>query len=168
VKRVLAAAVVAIFLSGCAGYRLGDVKPYTLRNVKNIAVKTFTNNTYTPRVEVLVTNTVIKQLQQDGTFRITTEDKADAILDGVVQGIGRGPARAVRGNVLASSEFNLGVTVGYTLRTKDGAAVAGPGAISGGTSFFVGGDPQQDERQALPLAVEDLAVRLVSQLSEGW
>ena len=167
-KRVLAAAVVAIFLSGCAGYRLGDVKPYTLRNVKNIAVKTFTNNTYTPRVEVLVTNTVIKQLQQDGTFRITTEEKADAILDGVVQGIGRGPARAVRGNVLASSEFNLGVTVGYTLRTKDGAAVAGPGAISGGTSFFVGGDPQQDERQALPLAVEDLAVRLVSQLSEGW
>ena len=167
-KKLLATACVAVFLTGCAGYRLGDVKPYALRDVKNIAVKTFTNNTYSPRVEVLVTNTVIKQIQQDGTFRITTEDQADAILDGVVQGIGRGPARAVRGNVLASSEFNLGVTVGYTLRKKNGAAVAGPASISGGTSFFVGDDPQQDERQALPLAVEDLAVRLVSQLSEGW
>ncbi|HSH40460.1 MAG TPA: LPS assembly lipoprotein LptE [Chthoniobacterales bacterium] len=167
-KRLAAAALVAACLTGCAGYRLGEAKPYALRNVKNIAVKTFTNNTYTPRVEVLVTNTVIKQLQQDGTFRITTEDKADAILDGVVSGIGRGPARAVRGNVLASAEFNLGVSVGYTLRTKDGAAVAGPASISGGTSFFVGNDVTQDERQALPLAVEDLAVRLVSQLSEGW
>jgi hypothetical protein len=168
VKRLFAAAIVAVFFSGCAGYRLGDVKPYTLRNVKKIAVKAFTNNTYTPRVEVLVTNTIIKQFQQDGTFQITTEEQADAILDGVVTGIGRGPARAVAGNVLASSEFNLGVTVGFTLRTKDGAAVAGPAGITGGTSFFVGNDPQADERQALPLAVEDLAIRLVSQISEGW
>ena len=167
-KRLLTAAFVAVCLSGCAGYRVGEVKPYTMRGVKNIAVKTFTNNTYTPRVEVLVTSTVIKQLQQDGTYRITNEDQADAILEGVITGIGRTPARAVRGNVLASSEFNLGVSVAWTLRKKDGTAVAGPGSITGGTSFFVGGDPQSDERQALPLAIEDLSVRLVSQLSEGW
>jgi hypothetical protein len=120
---------VAVCLSGCAGYRLGDVKPYTARNVKTIAIKTFTNNTYTPRVEVLITNTIVKQIQQDGTYRITTEDSADAVLDGVVLGIGRNPARAVRGNVLATSEFNLGVTVGYTLRLKDGTAIAGPGTL---------------------------------------
>ena len=167
-KRLLGAALVAVCLSGCAGYRLGDVKPHTLRNVRTIAVQTFRNNTYTPRVEVLVTSTIIKQLQQDGTFQITTEDKADAVLDGVVVGIGRSPARAVRGNVLATSEFNLGVTVGYTVRTKDGNAVVGPGNMSGGTSFFVGNDVTADERQALPLAVEDLAVRLVSQIAEGW
>ena len=167
-KPVFAAVLVAACLSGCAGYRLGEAKPYVMRDVKNVAVKTFTNNTYHPRVEVLVTNTVIKQLQQDGTYRITTEDNADAILEGTIVGIGRNPARAVRGNVLASLEFNLGVTVAWTLRKKDGTQVAGPGTVSGGTSFFVGGDPQSDERQALPLAVEDLAVRLVSHLSEGW
>ena len=167
-KPLFAAVFVAACLSGCAGYRLGEVKPYVMRDVKNIAVKTFTNNTYTPRVEVLVTNTIIKQLQQDGTYRITTEPNADAILEGTVVAIGRTPARAVRGNVLASVEFNLGVTVAWTLRKKDGTPVAGPASITGGTSFFVGGDPQSDERQALPLAVEDLAVRLVSHLSEGW
>lgn len=167
-KRLFLAAVVAVCFTGCAGYRLGDVKPYTARNVKTIAVKTFVNNTYSPRIEVLVTNTIVKQLQQDGTFRITNENQADAVLEGVVVGIGRNPARGVRGNVLAAAEFNLGVTVGYTLRLKDGTAIAGPGNISGGTSFFVGNDVTQDERQALPLAVEDLAVRLVSQLTEGW
>ena len=167
-KRLLAAALLAVCFTGCAGYRLGDVKPYALRDVKNISVKTFTNETYTPRVEVLVTNTVIKQMQQDGTYRITNDANADAILEGSIVGIGRTPARAVRGNVLRTTEFNLGVTVAWTLRKKDGSRAAGPGRIAGRTSFFVSGDPHADERQALPLAVEDLAVRLVSQLSEGW
>ena len=160
--------IVAACLSGCAGYHLGETKPSTLREVRTIAVLMFKNNTFTPRIESLVTNTVIKQFQQDGTYQITTPDKADAILDGVVKGIGRGPVRSVRGNVLATNEFNLGVTIGYTLRKKDGTAVAGPAEITGGTSFFVGTDVATDERQALPLATEDLAVRLVSQLSEGW
>jgi hypothetical protein len=32
----------------------------------------------------------------------------------------------------------------------------------------VGGDVQQDEQQALPLAAEKAAVQIVSYLSEGW
>lgn len=164
-----AVALTAAFcLSGCAGYRLGEVKPNTLRDIRTIAVPMFRNTTFTPRVEALVVNTIIKQIQQDGTYQITTADKADAVLDGTVVGITRGPARSVRGNVLATTEFNLGLTVSYALRKRDGTVVAGPGTIAGGTSFFVGSDVATDERQALPLAAEDLAVRLVSQLSEGW
>jgi len=168
VKRLVAAAIVAVGLSGCAGYRVGDVKPAYLRDVKTIAILNFKNTTFTPRVETLVVNTVIKQFQQDGTFQITTPDKADAVLDGVVSGVGRGPARSVRGNVLATREFNLTITVGYTLRARDGRPLVGPGTIAGSTSFFVGTDVTTDERQALPIAAENLAVRLVSQISEGW
>lgn len=167
-KRLLAGAAVVVCLSGCAGYRLGDVKPHTMREVRTIAVLMFKNNSFTPRVEGLVTSTIIKQLQQDGTYQITTADKADAILEGSVNGVGRNPVRSVAGNVLATSEFNLGVAVAYTLKKRDGTVIAGPGSITGGTSFFVGTDVATDERQALPLAAEDLAVRLVSQLSEGW
>lgn len=156
-----------VCLTGC-GYRVGEVKPHALRGIRSIAVTTFRNDTYLPRVESLVTNTVIKQLQQDGTYRLTTPGQADAILEGVVTEIERRPARSVRGNVLATTEFNLGMTVRYTLRAPNGKAVAGPGSISGRTSFFVGADVFTDERQALPLASEDLAVRLVSQLTEGW
>ena len=167
-KRLLVAALAVVCLSGCAGYRIGYVKPAYLSDVKKIAVLNFKNTTFHPRVETLVTNTIIKQFQQDGTFQITTPDKADAVLDGVVSGISRSPARSVRGNVLATTEFNLGLTVGYTLRGRDGKALAGPGNVSGGTSFFVGTDVTTDERQAIPLAAEDLAQRLVSQISEGW
>ena len=167
-KHVFVALLAAASLCGCAGYRLGDVKPNYLRGVKTIAVLNFRNTTFTPRVETLVTNTVIKQFQQDGTYQITTPDKADAILDGVVNGVSRSPTRSLRGNVLATSEFNLTVNVGYTLRGRDGKALVGPGSIGGTTSFFVGSDVITDERQALPLAAEELAMRLVSQISEGW
>lgn len=160
--------LVALLLSGCAGYHLGPATPAYLREIHSIAVPTFRNITLTPRIEVLVTGTVIKQFQQDGTFRIANEDSADATLKGEIVAVGRSPARSVRGNVLATTEFNLVVRVRYTLVGRDGKTIAGPSEAAGSTSFFVGEDVSTDERQALPLAAEELAGRLVTQLSEGW
>jgi outer membrane lipopolysaccharide assembly protein LptE/RlpB len=111
---------------------------------------------------------VIKQLQQDGTFRIVNEDTADATLKAEIVGINRAPARSVRGNVLSTTEFQLTMTVKYTLMGRDGKVLGSPGAVAGSTSFFVGLDVNTDERQAMPLAAEELARHLVSQLSEGW
>jgi hypothetical protein len=168
VKQTLSTLLFALLLSGCAGYHLGPATPAYLRQIHSVAVPTFRNGTLVPRVEVLVTGTVIKQFQQDGTFRIGTEDNADAILKGEIVAVGRSPARSVRGNVLATTEFNLALRVRYTLVGRDGRTIAGPSEAVGSTSFFVGEDVATDERQALPLAAEELAGRLVSQLSEGW
>jgi len=162
------ATVFCLALGGCLGYHVGPVKPYYLRDVHTIAVPTFKNRTLVPRVEVLVTDTVIKQLQQDGTFQVANGDKADATLEGEIDRINRLPARSVRGNVLATTEFSLGLIVKYSLIGRDGKPLAGPSQAVGTTSFFVSSDVTTDERQALPLATEDLATRLVSQLSEGW
>jgi Lipopolysaccharide-assembly len=155
-------------LVACLGYHIGPVKPYYLHDVRTIAIPTFENNTLIPRIEVLVTDTVIKQFQQDGTFQIASNENADAILKGEISRIARSPARSVRGNVLATSEFNLVMRLRYKLVGHDGKAIGPPGEVSGSTSFFVGTDVITDERQALPLATEELATRLVSQLSEGW
>ena len=162
------ATVFCLALSGCLGYHVGPVKPYYLRDVHSIAVPTFKNRTLVPRIEVLVTDTVIKQLQQDGTFQIESGDKADATLNGEVFRIVRAPARSVRGNVLATTEFALTLSVKYSLTGKNGEQLAGANEAIGTTSFFVSSDVTTDERQALPLATEDLATRLVSQISEGW
>lgn len=167
-KTSFCAVLVALALGGCAGYRIGEVKPAYLKDVHSIAIPMFKNGTFLPRIEGLITNTVIKQFQQDGTFRIANEDNADAILRCTITVIGRSPARSVRGNVLATTEFNLGIALSYTLVGRDGKTLTGPAVITGATSFFVGSDVTTEERQALPLAAEDLAVRLVSQLSEGW
>jgi len=160
--------LLAVLFSGCAGYHLGPAKPAALSQIHSLAVPTFRNSTLVPRIEVLVTGTVIKQLQQDGTYRIANEANADAILKGEIVRVGRSPARSVRGNVLSTTEFNLTVQVNYTLVGRDGKPLGTAGSAAGSTSFFVGTDVSTDERQALPLAAEELAGHLVSQLSEGW
>jgi outer membrane lipopolysaccharide assembly protein LptE/RlpB len=159
---------VSLLLTGCLGYHVGPVKPSVLRDVHGIAVPTFENKTLLPRVEVLITDSVIKQLQQDGTYRIANENNADAILKAEISEISRTPARSLRGNVLATTEFNLAMHVKYKLETRSGTVLMPSTEVVGTTSFFVGEDVTTDERQALPLAAEELAIHLVTQLSEGW
>jgi len=168
VKKISLTALGSLCLAGCLGYHIGPVKPQYLGDVHTIAIPTFKNQTLQPRIEVLVTGTVIKQFQQDGTFRIASNENADAILEGQIINVSRSPARSVRGNVLATTEFNLVMRVKYRLVGRDGHPLGPQGVASGTTSFFVGSDVATDERQALPLASEQLATQLVSQLSEGW
>jgi hypothetical protein len=168
VKKSLAAALACLVLNGCLGYHIGPAKPNYLRDVHTIAIPTFENKTLLPRVEVLVTGTVIKQFQQDGTYRIVSGETADATLKAEISRISRSPARSVVGNVLATSEFNLSMHVRWRLVGPDGKNLGPSGEVVGTTSFFVGTDVTTDERQALPLATEELANRLVTQLSEGW
>ena len=163
-----ATAIVCCGLTGCLGYHVGPAKPSYLRDVHTLAVPTFKNRTLVPRIEVLVTDTVIKQLQQDGTFKVASDGNGDATLEADIVQVDRTPARSVRGNVLATTEFNLTLRVRYHVVGRDGTMLVSATTATGRTSFFVGGDVVTDERQALPLATENLATQLVSQLSEGW
>jgi hypothetical protein len=168
----------AMLCVACSGYQLGPVKPTKLKGVHRICVKNFKNDTLEPRMEVALAGAVIKQLQIDGTYEITDESRADAILQGTLTSITRVPARVVRGNVLQASEYLLTVTCNYRLTNAHGGNVLDERTVSGTTNFFVSAglpaqsvlsaDTVQDQRQATPLAVADLATRISSQLSEGW
>jgi outer membrane lipopolysaccharide assembly protein LptE/RlpB len=165
--------LVALLFSGCAGYHIGPIKPKSMREVKTIAVPSFKNDTLEPRVEVLLANALIKQLQQDGTYKVVREGDADATFEGSLDEILRRPSRSVRGNVLQTREYTLILRVRFRVTDRSGRVLE-QRSLTGQTSFFVSGtdtlaaDVNQDERQALPLAAEDAAVRIVSQLSEGW
>ena len=164
----------ALILGGCAGYHIGPVKPARFDGVKTLAVSTFKNDTLQPRVEVLLANAVIKQIQQDGTYKVTDESNADALLEGTLEEIRRRPSRYVRGNVLQTREYTLQIRVRYKITQRGTGKLLDQRSVNGSTSFFVSGsgsiaaDVNQDELQAFPLAAEELAVRLVSQISEGW
>lgn len=164
----------AFIFSGCAGYTLGPIKPKIMRNVQTIAVPSFINETLEPRLEVLLANSVIKQIQQDGTYRIASEKDADAVLEGRIEEIERRPSRSVIGNVVRTREYTLLLRVRYRVYERATGRELDARPIIGQTSFFVSGtdnvaaDVRGDERQAIPLAAEDLAIRLVSQIAEGW
>ena len=175
----LALSLVAVLLcTACSGYHLGPVKPKAMKNVQRLCVKNFKNDTLEPRMEVLLANALIKQLHLDGTYEITDESRADAILQGTLTHINRIPARALRGNTLQSTEYLLTLRSTYRLTEARTDRLIDQRAVQGTTSFFVSGgstgqdlitaDSNRDERQAIPLAAENLAVQIASLVSEGW
>jgi Lipopolysaccharide-assembly len=139
-----------------------------MKGVQKIAVPILKNATIAPDIEALATTTLIRQIQQDGTYQVTGEDQADAIVRATITSVDRSKARSLVGNVLASSEFNLRVTIDFRIERPNTQQLLGRRSIEGDTSFFVGNDTASQEREAIPLAVQDAAVQFVSFLSEGW
>jgi hypothetical protein len=167
-KIIGAGAAVCASFAGC-GYHVGPVKPKFMGGINSIVIPTFRNQTLIPRIEVLVSDTVIRQIQQDGTYKVaSSNDTADAILEGEITQIKRRPDRSVIGDVQATQEFEMTLTIHYRIIRKATGEVVDDRTVNGTTEFFVSGDVNQDERQAIPLATQDAAIRMVSEISEGW
>ena len=168
-KTLLTAALVTgtLLLSGC-GYKLGEVRPTAMRSVRTLSVPNFKNDTYKPRLESLFADTVIKRLQQDGTYRIVNSANADAVLNCTITDVSRSSLRAVQNNVLATSEFGLTINLKYTIIDQARGTQLMSGTATGKSSFFSGNDIQTIERQAMSDAAADLANNLAAQITEGW
>lgn len=161
-------ALAATLVFSSCGYQLGDSKPTPMRSVRTLAVPTFINRTYENRIEVLAADTVVKQFQQDGTYAIVSENRADAILYGTITAVDRRSVRPVLSNVLATREFELIVRIEFEVVERVTGRVLLKGNAIGQTPFFTSPDLQQDEQQAIPLALQQAAVTIVSKVSEGW
>ena len=89
-----------------------------MRSVRTLAVPTFKNKTYEPRVEVLLADTLIKTLQEDGTYTIVSDDTADAIMNCTLNKVERRSIRSVQNNVLATAEFGLYLDIAYEVTDR--------------------------------------------------
>lgn len=165
--RILLIGAVVGVLSSC-GYQLGSAKPALLRNVTKLAIPTFKNKTLEPRIEVLLADSTVKAFQQDGTYEIVSDDRADAILYCTLDSIERRQARAVLNNVLATREFTLKLELKYELVDRVTGVALQRDTITGDTSFFINNDLQTDERQAIITAINELAQKLVGRIAEGF
>jgi len=171
--RSLLLSFLAFVLTGCAGYKIGPVKPKYMDGVTKLAIPNLHTDVLQPRIETLITNTVIHAFQRDGTFKIVDEKDADATLSLKLDSLDRRPNRNVVGNTLLTSEYQLVLRVSYRVLKRDGTQLDTRSA-SGVTYFFATGantisaDINQDEEQAIPIAAADMAGHLVSQVTEGW
>jgi len=191
ISAVTALLSVCLVFGGCAGYQLGDVKPSALAGIDQLHVPPFKNSTLEPRLSSLVTNSVIKQLQADGTYQVATRNNCDAILVGTITRIRKSQLRAVRTDTLQSQELQVHLEIEYQLvdpatgeeiRTtempskfggdeasdSDGVYRARIGRVQGSTIQFVDPSFQVGERNAFAVAAQDAASKLVSQLANGW
>jgi hypothetical protein len=154
-------------LTNCAGYQLGASKPRQMANVTKLAVPTFVNDTLEPRLEVLVTNALIKKLQMDGAYQIVPRSEADAVLYGTIEDIERSQFRSVRSNTLRSSEILNRLMVKYKIEDAAGTEIY-RGQERAWSNIVLDPSVQITERQGLADAAERLGIALASRISEGW
>ncbi len=178
--------------TACAGYHPGASKPHQLAAIKKLAVPTFKNDTLEPRIEVLVTNAVIKKLQMDGGYKIVPVSEADAVLKGTVTEITRHQFRSARADTLVTTEILVGLITKFTVEATNpdilaavkpatpapapapaGAVVKISNVVYAGqthdaSNIVVNPNLQLSIRQALADAAERMSGDLVGQLTVGW
>lgn len=165
-----AALLAPLFLMvSCAGYQLGGNKPASLVKVKTVTVPMFVNSTLHPRAEAIATSAVANAFVQDGTYRLTSRDNADAVLEGDLRSIKYATIRGTRLDTLLPEELANTVTINWTLRdAKDPTKVLASGKSTGTSQLFVSTNLQTARNNALPEALERAGEALVSQLANGY
>jgi hypothetical protein len=162
-------AAVSLALSGCAGYRVGEVSGRDLQGVRSVYVPTARNTSLTPDLQMTVTNDVIRRFNSDGTLTVQQNAAADSELDVTVTNVYQNAVRSSTSDILVTAEYQLNIqaTVTYVNR-KLGRKIFENVAVTGSTYFFTQANIQEAIRQALPLASEDLANNTVKLVTEGW
>jgi len=154
----------AILLSGCA-YKLGTVHD---PGYKRMFVENFRSDVDEPGLENLVSTTIVKQIQNDGTVQVTSLEDADVVLRGRIVEFKMTPVTYSRSNELTPTEATMSITASYTITRKGETSPLYKGRITGNTSLFIGNDLQSDKRQGVPLAAEDLGRQIISQIADQW
>ncbi len=153
---------------GCAGYRVGNISGKEVQGIKTVYVPTAKNESYTPGLQTLVANAVTRRLNNDGTLETGGSD-SDSELDVTITDVKRNSIRSAQRDVLITAEFEVRIEARVTFINKRlGKKVIDNEGMTGTTTFYIQQDAIEGERQALPLAAENLAYNIVKRITEGW
>lgn len=168
-KRLLVALfglVMAGYLTGCAGYRLGSMLP---PDIKTVHVPTFINRTSEPQLEVETTQAMIEDLQRDGSLRVVNQDQADAVLKVVLRNYSLEPVSYRSDQRTSAREYRIVLTASILMTRKgNGSVIVEAPEVQGEYVFQVLGDLSSSKLRGLPLAADDLAHQIVEKIVEVW
>ncbi len=169
VVRALAFVSAVLALSGCAGYRVGDIQGRELQGVRSVYVPVARNTSLTADLDMTVTNAIIRRFNNDGTLTVEQNSAADSELDVTITDVTESAVRSTSSDILVTAEYQLTIhaTATYVNR-KLGRKIFENTSVTGSTYFFTQADIQEGIRQALPLAATDLANNTVKLVTEGW
>jgi hypothetical protein len=163
------ALLVLLTLSGCAGYRVGNTSGRNLQGVRSVYVPVAKNTSLEPDLQMTVTNAIIRRFNSDGTLQVNSTANADSELDVTITNIQHTPVRSSTTDILVTAQYQLTIQATATyVNRRLGRKIFENYAVTGSTTFFTQSDIQEGERQALPLAAEDLANNTVKLITEGW
>ena len=119
-----------------------------------------------PGVEVDVTNAIRNRFIFDGTLKVVSEEKADAVLEAKLTDYRRDALRYSDNDDV--QEYRLSVVLDVAVYRAKDRKVLWRGSTAGDTSFFLSGAHALSEDEAVVKAVEDVAQRVVEKTIELW
>jgi hypothetical protein len=163
---VLGLALALVFLTGCAGYKLGSTATFPAGQ-HSIQIGLIQNQTLEPRLIESLNNALRKRFQQDGTYKLDTRGESDVVLTGVITRFDRAPLSFQPADVLTVRDYALGMAAKITLRERGSGKIIFDREVRGRTTIRAGTDLTSAERQAVPLLAEDLARNAASLVVDG-
>lgn len=156
----------SLLMTGCAGYQLGPTNGLAA-NSRSIQVTPFVSKPYEPRLSDAVTTSLRKTLQRDGTYRLDTRGTSDIVMTGTIETYDRQQLSYQPTDILTPRDYRITLIAHVTARERNTGKIILDRQVSGKTTVRIGSDLTSAERQALPLAAEDLARAITSLLAEG-
>jgi hypothetical protein len=162
---LLALGLAVVGVSGCA-YRLGPTNGERA-GARSVQVNPFQNKTIEPRLIEAVAFALRKQLQQDGTYKLSTANNGDIIVSGTIVSYERHSLTFRSRDALTPKDIRLTMTAQVTARERASGKVLLDRKVSGYSDVRVDSDLPSAEREALPLIAADLARNATALLVEG-
>lgn len=157
---------VSLLLAGCAGYKLGPSNGMEAGS-RSVQINPPDNRTFEPRVADVLNQQLRKQVQRDGTFRLDTRGEGDIVISTTLTRYNRVGETYQRRDTLTARDYRILLYAQVTAYDR----VTGKNLLNrefvGRTSVRLGTDQASAERQALPLAAEELARVIASALADG-
>jgi hypothetical protein len=153
-------------LGGCLGYRLGPSNGEAAGG-RSIQISPFGNKTLEPRLVEYVMNSLRKNLQQDGTYRLNTREDGDIVVTGVITSYSRTELSVQPTDVLTALDYQITMTAQITARDRITGKIIIDRPVTGTTTLRAGNDLTSAELEALPLLADDFARRATSLLVDG-
>ena len=165
VGSLIVGTVLVLAWGGCA-YRLGPTNG-ELSGARSVQVNVFENKTIEPRLGELVTTSVRKYIQKDGTYRLDTSGDGDIVVTGTIVEYRRMGLSYVSTDIITPQDYVVSLVAQVTARERGTGKVLLERKVGGRTTVRVGSDLSSAERQAAPLLAEDLARNITSVLVDG-
>jgi hypothetical protein len=165
-RYTLPALVAALLLTGCAGYKLGPSNGLEAGS-RTIQINPPVNNTPEPRIAEELNHQLRRQIQRDGTYKLSTREEGDVVVNATIVKYNRVGETFQQRDTLTARDYRIQLVAMVTAYDR----VTGKNLVNrefvGRTQVRIGSDQSSAERQALPLLTEDLARIITSALADG-
>lgn len=157
----------SLCMSSCAGYQLGNAKPDHLKKVQSIYVPMIENKTQEIKLAPQTTNSLVRFINNDGAYQVSTPAQSDATLRVVIDTIEYREFRSSRVDTLRAEELTTEIRASWELIDNQSNVLLS-GRSNGETRFFIGSNQRLARDNAMYDAIDNLSRKITSRISNGF